>query len=612
MKKRIITILSTIMIGICLIGCNKTTSSSSKSTSKPTELEIISQPLEVQHCLIPDGYSLEVKVNNESLVKSYRWQFNNAVREEKQDWIYLDGLNATYSKFTNTASKSNDHYAEYRCAITDINDNITYSNSGKIYFDNKYSYVPVIYVGENAVRGGETLDLSTTNLGSGKVSLNNTGSEVTIDNVNIDNTEYLKYNSEGSTCFEILSYGYPYKEFTVNLKGNNEVLNTFWQPDHNASGAPFCFNFMRQFEGDIPLIENIKFTGDGTLSITGGTHLIYANTKVTVDCDMIFGTVEDHYGSGIYCDEIEILEGHSLSGSLNGYVLLAEIPHHPKANVQGNITIHDNVSIVMEVKSPFVSAGACKLSMINAYNDLTINNATISLSEVTLAERYIGKSGIGEIVGLKSRQGNISIKNSTIKTTINATEYDSLYASSCGFIVASDGNINIDQSFLTCDCETPYITGGKLISSKGNIAISNSIFRGKMYVNGSIEGISSNGTISTNNSHIFVDVYSFNHSSKLRGVITAGLTIGNNVQFDIKTTQGIAILVQIGAGEEKREYEEGYVPTIFTDVNITTPESSLVNVYSIEGSKHNYVYMETIYVSNDVSIPASNVSFYKA
>lgn len=598
-SKNILTAFSILFMGISLVSCGT------------SELKIVTQPVEIQHCDIPDGYSVEVKVNDENLVKSYAWQYNNAVREEKQDWIYLTGEDATKAKYTCVSSKSNDHYHEYRCEITGKDGTVIYSDSSKIYFDNKYSYEPVVYVGDYAVKGGQTLDLSTTSLGTGKVSLNEVGSVVTLDHVNIDNTVSVKKSSEGSICFEMLSYGYPFKDFTVNVVGDNKVLNTFWQPSHNASGIPFCFNFMRKFEGDIPVIENVLFTGDGTLSIAGGTHLIYANTKVTVDCDMIFGTVEDHYGTGIYADDIEFTEGVSISGKLNGYICLAEKPHYQKDDVNGNVTINKDVKIVVESKSPVVSAGASVMSLICAYKNVNITDATISLNEITLAERYAGHGGIGEIVGIKSQTGNVNIINSVVDATFNATKYDSHYASNCGFIVADRGTVNIDNSELSSSVDTPYITGGNLIYGKQGISITDSSVRGKAYLKGIVEGLSCNGLLSIDNSQVVINIYSYDYSQATKGVITTSMAFGNNVQFDINAVEGIAISVQVGAGDEPKEFDPEYVPSVLNAVTITEPKNHVINLYSMQGSIHDYVYMETIFDSQDTTKPASKVSFFK-
>ena len=631
-KKLLVSSLIVLSAGVALASCSNKKAKdddNKENTSNEVvedELKISAQP-KSEALSAPKGFELSVGVNREDLVQSYQWQINNGT-EDDPAWINLDSISARTNKLIKPSTTSNDIDRQYRCIIKDINGDYLFTDPATIEIENSREFVNCSWVAGYAVEAGKTFDLSTTALGTGEISLNEAGDTLTIKDVCLDNSNPIYDYYDCPIGFESIYYNYPNETFKIKVEGTNVVTNTYWRDDSNSGGIAFCFNFL----GENNKCKNVIFEGDGTLSITGGTHMIYSNTKVTIDADMNFGKIGSRYTTGVYASEIEVCEDVNIDANLNGFLFQTQEPkgfdeldapivgsatpfnvtailrqENPTVTagesiVNGDITIKNGARISLISSAPMVSVGTTDFHAISSMYDLNIEGAYIDMILEVNPKTFDENHGVSQLVALQSHLGDIDIYNSQITVKYRAPESDVTVLNGA-VIVAETGDVSIDSSYVKAYGNTEGIIGFSCVYANDAVISNSSKVEFDVYSHGHALGFNLQGDFIINNSEAYIKVYAIDlmdtnifeeHDEFIQnfGIIGCGFNIFNSIlSVDVID---VAIAIYVGGGEEPYEPFPGYVPTKIT---IEFPEGSdyEVNLWNLEGSINEYAYFETIY-----------------
>ena len=569
------------------------------------ELSIISEPKLVNPVKIPEGFSLEVKVNDESLVKSYQWQINNGTDFDPA-WIDLDCESGRTNKLVKPATFSDDISRGYRVIIKDINDNYLFSDVYKVDPINSWDYINCVWICGYKIMAGETFNLATTKLGSGTITFNEKGDEVTLNDVCVDNSNPIYDYYDSNLGFDGLFYNYPYKSFKVVVNGVNTFTNTYWQESENAGGIPFCFNFM-----DDSKCKNVIFEGDGSLTLCGGSHLIYSNTKVTIGCDMNFGKIGSRYATGVYANEIEVLEGVSIDANLNGFLFQTKDPLEKELNLNGDIYIRKNATINLISSIPLVSVGSTDFHAISGMNNVYIDGAYINMILQGDSKRFDEFHGVGQMIAIQAHEGDIEISNdSVINVLYNVKGKDTIYVLNGCALCSEEGNISISDSTFKVSGKMEYIYNFVGIFAC-DVTVNRSNVNLDILAQGSVLGLSMQGVLKLIDSDMYVDAKTLTEVIERQsfGLISLGLEMENSI-LSLKATD-VALAISTDFGDEYIEFDDNYEAKVLNDFDVVLPERYIINQWCMDGSFHDYAYFETIYKEGNTLTPASEVLLNK-
>ena len=384
------------------------------ATGDPRRLTITKQP-EDRTLHYPEGTTLHVEVDDPAFVQSYQWYDTDALGRP----VKLDGLTATTDTLVlPSTGYLNPEFSLY-CEITDKNGNKIISDTAHVDVI-KDGHKPVFYVGDEALEPGDRLDLSTTKLGSGVVTFDSNGYEVTLDNVRFNSDGLLFDTLEGSSMglFAACS-GCIFEDgkFYVHVKGDCVINNNYYDVEHYSGGVDFNGHFRAS---DVhPDVETmLVIDGDGTLTLNGGNRGINTDSALEINADFVYTSNGKHYGQGIYSEGILYVgEDTDLQIRSNG----------PGLFVENDLYIYDGASVVIEATAAHVYSKVTDLYGIVSNGNMHCGAADISINLHAITETMIPYGGtIGSMTGICAY--DIDLEGTTVGVGIYAEEADEPYA----------------------------------------------------------------------------------------------------------------------------------------------------------------------------------------
>lgn len=629
MKKKIFGIFSILAVVGLLSGCKPPVSSSNaesqeiltsetsifsseeqssagESTVVSSEdmsvLRIVSQPQSVTVKLGQEAV-FEVIVNNEDLVKSYQWEMLN-VDNETQTWVDLDCATARTNRLVIPGP---DYELErpYRVKITDKQDHVLVSESAHYTFSDYVESYAYVSVGTRIVPAGQSLDLSKTPYGSGIVSLNDKGSELTLSNVNFNNSnfDYDPFDSEVAIYYVCYDYKAG-EDFKLNLIGTNIITNAYFDSD-NAGGIDLGFFF----RSNTP--ENTKPTctiqGEGSISLIGGSHCLYANTDLIIKSNITLTSLGNRWSSGIHGKSITVEEDVRIYGHLNQYLFEANGGNTPAAGI---LKIKKNAVIDVNVSPTHANDAGSALDagfVMESTGDTIIDGATVNIGIDYDYLKLDGKPMMPSYTAIyTAKEGGVQIINSS-KVNIHATTTNSSYNALVGGIagISSSKDLIIDMSNVEINASCRHASQFNGIIGKAKITIRpySNVFMNIVALKYTCMGSNESMSIDTSGINIVATAYST--TGKNYGVVAYDeLTIVNDYSsITVTITDGIAMGVVYAKGSEKLQPQTDYVAQyLHLSKPFTYPEGLSINIYSQQGTTSAYQYFETIY--NDYGSPA--------
>ncbi len=548
----------------------------------------------------PDGASFNVEVEDPDDVASYQWYML-----DKEDTLFkLDG----YSAHTNTlivpSTQEANHILRYYCVITDKDGRKTVSRRAALEISNYGVYKPVFYVGEFAVEPGETLDLSKIDigggykLGKGTVSFDSNAKDITISNLDYDNSHTLcDLVMAPNVGLSMVYYKTDKDEYNVTFNGENRIMNTYFDYDYNLGGIPFDFYLYGEVE-ETPLVNLI---GDGTLEITNGYNALRIIGDLMIDIDITVKQNRPEYADGIAANNIFVSKDRKLDLAVNGYGI----------NANGNLFM-TGADVKIDANVPHISKGTSTKKLILSKGVVNIENTNLDINMT------VNRSICGETVdnSFIYTPGDLYIsKGSNVKCN---TEHIGNGIFNYYLTGISAKNAYLEDSALSMNCESEKCANALGISTNGSFEAKDSSLTLDLSVCGTVYGISAEKDFSEENCDIAVNTKSYD------GAGVYGL-VCNEAEFNVtdkthtavfNAENGLAIACDLKKPltDEPVTYQEGYKYTNISfqnDAQIITPKDYEINLAAVETGDEistQYAAVETVYEKGNTTTPAASVT----
>ena len=572
-----------------------------QALAAPSSLTITQQPQDVS-VEYPGQAIFHVEVSDPGQVASYQW----VISDGYSDFV-LTGVSASTDTLIMPSTQQDDPDLYARCVITDSDGNTVESEQAVMHILNPDESKPVLYVGDFAVEPGQTLDLALTTLGTGMVTFDANGTDITLDNVALS-TETMTYDAQISPAFGLYLVRRDGEalEYYVHLVGDNTFTNTFYDADYNAAGIVFNSFF---HSGDDPNAPTIIICGDGTLTLEGGSYAIYSDGNIEVDAALTTRPNGDIYNDGIVCRNIFLGDGARIDMTVNGTALRAK----------SDLRIGPGASIAITSTAPHVSVGVTAKNIIYVDGSIYVDDSTLSVKGVADPEQFVPYGAYlvnfcGIVMG-----GNLNVNASDISIEMVAGEIedpeDPFVISLYGISYDGDSSSVIlsGASKLAVTIDTPEVpVVGGLIASGILEADAGSEIVVKASSSGETAGVEADRLIELTDATLECEVRSSG------GVPTYGVVCGG---FSYELTEGghhltsvaeggIALAADTGEhGDFTVERVEGYVPekiVITGEAAIVTPADGEVNLHGVPGYGMT-IKAETVFDPSDPTTPASEL-----
>lgn len=563
-------------------------------------LEITKQPEDVI-ISYPEGASFTVEVNKPRLVKSYQWMMVDVAGNEFE----LSGVTAKTKKLVIPSTLRSSAVLDFYCIITDKNDEVHISETASLDKDNSEENKPVLYLGEYAIEPGQTLDLTKvdlgdgTKLGSGVITYDANGTDITLDNVVFDNKKFTCDYSVADNVGLVFDYNQNDKEeYNVTFIGDNVIYNDYYDPDYNASGIPFDFMFTGE-EGIVPLVNLI---GDGNLTITNGTYALRVIGDLMIDIDLTIKHDKGGYGDGVVANHTMVAEGTKIDMDIYGTAFSAK----------GNLYLKGS-DVSIKANAPHISMGMAAKNTLNSIAEVRIEDSNV---DIDVNVNHDVCQSVGTLSGISC--GPINMYNSSYSFDINVDPYDELYVSNIMGISASEAYFEDSKLNINIDSKDIFSCFG--IYSEGNIQFVNSDAKINTNTNGLVYGAASEIDFSVDESNVDVTVSAFDDFGDIGsyGVMCENFVarlLDANKKVNISNEKGLAL----GCSTQEKHNTAAQYTSTYQAKNIylrenticSNPKDNIASLTSIEVEDINnpYLYLETFYDLNDVSAPAKQLSF---
>ena len=646
LKSNLLILVGGLLSLTSLVGCNQNGQPSSPSSSdvistesspsisdvtsssEEETLKITKQPAEVIEIHYPDGVEFSFEVNKPELVKSYQWQYFDGYEQPEpgpfgfgasleddliERWLPLRGIDTTSNKLSIISSDNIATSDTYRCEITDINNNVIYTDSCEYRVINHGEYKKIAYLGEYAIEPGDTLDLADTPYGKGKISYDENGVDFIFDNVHFCNDFYSVDPRCGGLCFMIETHDNVEPNYSITFKGTNVMTNNYWEDNDNQGGYSFYFGFLGQNKK-----PTVTFKGDGNLTIFGGSYSIIAYCNLVIDIDINLLGLPKRLTKGILADQITIKKNRHVNATLGGTLFFVEYSDNKGVNC--SVTLEENTSIQANIDCGSVSQGNTLVYGIAAAGPVVANKSNIVINVVADLDFFSDRfGGISSCEGLYSANYLVKLNDSNYKFSFKTTQKEDLPEPLCTGIMGISGvGVELDNSNIDIDIDSKYINGSYAIYSNHTFIKDCTLdlfVRAYMQANGICASIKEvdddSGILDISGSNIRLKVDDIN-PGQVTGTVDSGLKCGT-LKLDLKGEEKIevdiegcnAIVVCYESSLTPAEYTEGYVAKylVLDDYNVTykanvvSPNVNLGNYrqFDVDTLSYYYVNFESIF-----------------
>lgn len=548
----------------------------------------------------PDGASFEVSVSHPENVKSYQWY----LRDIAGKVFALDGTSAATNELIIPSTSQEDGVLVYYCEVTGKDGTTIKSKEATLDMNNREENKTVLYAGNYAIEPGQTLDLSKVSLGSGLITLAENGTDLEFDQVKFDNSEQPVYDRTVSPAIGIvLDRSNPTDEnYTLTLKGDNTLKNTFYQEESGLGGITLHFGF-RSMEDVIPTVVIDGVKEGGTLTVEGGTNGIRSRGNLILNTDLTTRPFKNRYMDGVVSETtLTVAPGRKMDLAVYGSGF----------STDSALTIGENAAVTIDMTVPKVNGGQTGKTAIFVGGETfdLQNGSTLDITckaDPKVTTEILGCGG----VQLQNGAG-MNAKGSKITIGVSAGAYDEDYVGSAVGISGDEGEISLENTALSVAIAPEMIQTANGFYCIGNLNVENCAILIDTAATYIAYGLAAEGDLSIASSIVDVNTEYKYAEGVSRGILGKNLNFALNeptysISADTHNADGIALAANTGeGGEVPVYYDPSYkAKMIKGNFEITLPEEATFNQTSIEGSFEPYLYLETIYDTNDTTKPAS-------
>ena len=562
-------------------------------------LTITAQPEDVD-VNYPDGAEFHVEVSDPDLVESYQWIYNDGT----QDFV-LTGTTAYTDTLIIPCTAQDSHDAYLRCVITDKDGNEIESDAGCMHIANPEENKTVLYICDQAIEPGESLDMEEVGFGSGIVSFDEDGMNITLDNaiINTENVQFDHQLSEGLPLFLLRRHN-ENLEYYFNLIGENVLNDTFYDEEYNSAGVVLNTFFATQEDEDPP---TIYIQGEGSLELNGGSNGIYSLANVEVDADLTVRPNGDIYSDAITCLNMFVGEDARLDLQCNGGGIRAK----------ADIRISPNAIVSVKSSAPRVSVGATVKTVIYADGSIYANGALISVEGEADPENFIPyDAALANFVAI-STGGNLNLNESIVMVDMSVIPGDDAYVYSL-YGISGEGDssaISMEgKSRMVVNLDAESVPTVAAVTFPGIISADEGcVIDIKATSCGETLGIEADRYYDLTDVTMSVKVSSVDEVMHTYGIVGGGFnyTLNDDGHYVYcRAEHGAALMMDTGEhGDFVVEPEEGYEASFITlsdNVTCMYPAECVVNLFGAPGYGTT-IKAEALIDPADMMQPASEI-----
>ena len=573
------------------------------ATGNPERVTITSQP---ESCTVsyPDGATFSISVDRPDLVAGYQWIMKDSVRS-----YTLTGVTASTPELKINSTGEYDSDFVYYCIVTDINGNVVISDEATLYIDNRDEIKTVLYVGDYGLEPGDVLDLSTTALGSGIVTFDPDGLNITFDNVTV-NTDGISNDMIYTSSAGVFLYGQPDSELTYRMyfKGTCTFNNTVFDPDYDGGGVTINSHFLRGGRTEHPLLI---IDGDDDLNLNGGLNSIYTDGDLEILTGFKAVPYDGHRLNAVSAGNIHIGDGAHLDITCTGTGILSN----------GSLFIDGGSVIDLDVTAPHLVLYNTESKGI--YCDrLYVDGAKLDIDMMAYPKDFEPYDKMISAMSAVCCRNIATFDAADVSVKMGAELGDTYYAHYFYGISgdASEGLnevelINGSRVRIDIDSKGAYDSSG--IASTGNEACTfvtledGSELDINVKTSGDVFGIDVRQPVSVTDSTLRVNAASYD-TAIVMGVICPRMNVeltDSKYAVDIAAENGVALFATDLDTVDIPEYEEGYEPLLIKiskEAKILAPENGEVNRYGFDPMRM-IIPGETVYSADNKEEAAARV-----
>ncbi len=570
--------------------------------SASEEAPVITQQPQNAEVSYPDGASFHIEVENPDEVASYQWEVTEMVNE-----FILEGSTAKTDTLVIPSTTQDDPVMYYRCTVTGKNGMKTVSDYGTLTVTNKEETRTVLFVGDEAVEPGETLDLADTPMGSGTIAFDANGSDVTFTDVSFDNS-VMTYDTRlaPGTGMMLFRRNSDELEYHFNFVGTNTFTNTFYDEEYHSGGVDLNIYFGAS---DDPNAPTVILGGDGELILKGGSNLIYADSNIEIEGTLKGYATDDIFCDGIVCRNLIVDENAKLIMETNGTGVFTK---------NGDMRFFSGSTVDITSRPATVSVGATAKNILYTSGSVYSTNAAVSLKGIAEAERFVPNNAyIGSLCGvLINDSGSLNIDGGTFDVDLSVTDSGDQFAVNFNGIYGGEegSSLSLDNGAkLNVNINAPGVASTGGIAFPGIISLAkDTSINVNVIGSGEVMGIECGRTLQFEDAVIESKLES-DTGDATYGVVTGGASISiTDSAYSLHSIapNGIAFAADTGErDDEPVSFVKDYAPTVIElkeQAAVIVPDKGVINQASVPGYA-SLIRAETVYDPNASEKPAQEV-----
>ena len=591
----------------------------------------------------PEGATFSFEISNPNNVPlHYQWSISDGTN-------VIQPAGATGTSITMPSTYISSNYYSFCCIIKDDNDNVLYTDEVELEVQGQPTNIgenkPIVYIGEYAILPGESLKLEDTAYGenddniSGTISFDENGTDITFDNVQMNDPEaVIDWGMAMTQGFLLINTGYKVPEpeyfdpadyeempteYHLHFIGDNVITNSFF--DEVGAGNIFQTFFSATNNSKKP---TVYFEGDGTLTLNGGSYNYISDGHLNIGIDINAKSNDlTHFGDAYGIQALDITVGKDTELILDNHS--TSLRAYSSIDYYGSLAVEDGASISATINPGIGGNMYTGNDFITAEAEMTIKNAELWLkgkADIDLFSPDAHK--IHHIVGISAGE-KMTLDGVTADIDIEVPKgEDGMFAANImgiktGVALPNDEKtlLTINNSDINININAPESVIVSGLSVGNNADIKNSNIITNVIGVGQVTGVSAaNGYLNVTDSNIsaeaqgapYDDAYG-QHLDETYGIVGAPLTIDitdDDCEIYAKTNSGAAI-VSANTDERLEDedarpiYSKDFTPELFILKNkakILTPTDGVISGYTYNTNWGNEDYAaETIYSLKDTS-----------
>ena len=559
-------------------------------------LKITVQP-ESREVAYPEGASFHVEVDRPEDVASYKWELSDGYTV-----FELDGTSASTDTLVIPSTEQESNPVYLCCTITDKNGKKIFTEDAVLTVTNKDEDKPVLYVGGYALQPGDTLDLADTTYGSGVITFDPDGVNITLDNVRYDNSVVIfdRTLDPGMGLYLHSRHGSAY-EYYIHCKGENVFNNTYFDPSINSGGVTINSHFG---VADDPNKPSLIFDGD-SLTVNGGQYAIYSDGEIEINTDLTINPLEEHYCDGVRGHSIFVGENAKLQLNVCGTGLIA----------LGDLRLYPGSDITVDSIMPHVSQGPTVKSLIIVHGSMYSSGAKITLNGRGTPDNFVPYDAfIANMTGLEC-WGGLNLTDTKVTVDLGVEPAEDQYAINfCGIMGDDATALSMsDESSVSIRIQSPDVFGATGVNIGGRAFLEPGCrVDADLSAAGRVIGACIEGGLNLEDAVVNVRAESLT-GEETAGILCGGLNVrlkADDRQIRSRAEGGTALLVfSEDPVDEPGAYSPDYEPEILTlddEIRISIPENAEISGAAYEKYGRQYK-AEAVYDAAKTEKPAEEV-----